>query len=307
VTANRLALVALFAAGCAYRTPTQPAENTPTSTPAAITIAVVPPYVRVRVLDNVGHGVANQSVTLTTSAGTITPAIAITDILGQADATLTNAATATITASVNGLIASTVLNPSTTSGWTVTISSTTISPVTRDIVRFAYAFVPLSSSAPALSHASVTFGDGTGESIDLAVGLTAISHAYGQKGTYDIVLTVTDVNGAAYVATARIVVVDPKEDPPPPEPSYTVTVSANPASLTVGHSSTLTASVIRNNGAPAPDVYDWDCDGDGAFEGMTSGNVTTCTYTTAGSITSRAKARNGTTSGVGSTTITVTP
>lgn len=97
----------------------------------------------------------------------------------------------------------------------------------------------------------------------------------------------------------------PPPPPTPPIPSYTVTVSASPASLVVNGSATLTASVVLVNGATAPTSYVWDCDANGSFESPTTGNVVACPYTTAGTIKSAVRVTGANASGSGSVDVTV--
>jgi uncharacterized repeat protein (TIGR01451 family) len=90
-------------------------------------------------------------------------------------------------------------------------------------------------------------------------------------------------------------------------PSFAVSLVAAPATITAGQSTTLTATVTRLNGAPAPTSYEWDCDANGVVDTTTSTNVSVCTYGTVGTKTPRVTARGGTLSGTASTPVKVTP
>lgn len=104
--------------------------------------------------------------------------------------------------------------------------------------------------------------------------------------------------------------IPPPTPPPPaptpaPSPSYVVTVAASPSALALGAGATLTATVTAQNGALAPTSFAWDCTGTGAPITMTAINTTTCTYNTAGPITSKVVVTGGVATGSGSTTVTV--
>jgi PKD repeat protein len=118
---------------------------------------------------------------------------------------------------------------------------------------------------------------------------------------------VTDAAGRSAAASSTATVTDPPAPPAPPAPtpSYTVTLTAAPTSLVVLNTSTLTAFVVAQNGAPTPTSYDWDCNADGVTDANTAINSTTCPYNTVGTITSKVTVNGTGATGVGSTTVTV--
>jgi hypothetical protein len=96
--------------------------------------------------------------------------------------------------------------------------------------------------------------------------------------------------------------------PPAPAPTYTVSLTASPASITIGSASTLTASVVQNNGAPVPSTYVWDCENDGTAEATTATpSYALCSFATVGTHTAKVTATGGTVTGSAFTTVTVTP
>jgi len=84
-----------------------------------------------------------------------------------------------------------------------------------------------------------------------------------------------------------------------------VTLTALPPSLVVNSSSTLTAAVVANSGAPAPTGYAWDCDADGTFDAPIADNFKACTYTVVGTIKSAVRVTSTTASGSASVDVTV--
>jgi PKD repeat protein len=90
-----------------------------------------------------------------------------------------------------------------------------------------------------------------------------------------------------------------------PAQTYTVTLNAAPATVIVGGTSTLTATVTPNNGAPTPTSFAWDCDGNGTTDATTATNTKVCTYPAVGSFTAKVTATGGTVTGSATTGVTV--
>jgi PKD repeat protein len=105
------------------------------------------------------------------------------------------------------------------------------------------------------------------------------------------------------------VVPSPPAPPLPPSvpqpPSYTVSIAASPASVTVGTPTTLTATVGLISGASAPTTWAWDCDGNGTTDAITA-NTASCTYLAAGTFTAKLTVTGGSVTGSGTKGVTVT-
>ena len=103
----------------------------------------------------------------------------------------------------------------------------------------------------------------------------------------------------------------PPPAPPAPVPpfvprpgTYLVTMTAAPASVTVGGSSTLSVTVQRTDDAPPPAAYAWAC-GNGPTVTTTTPS-TSCAYPATGTFTARVTVSGGSTTGSGTVTVTVT-
>lgn len=120
------------------------------------------------------------------------------------------------------------------------------------------------------------FGDGSPLLESAAPG--AVIHTYGKAGSYTARLTVTDNDGLAAVATAALVVSDPVL-----RPVAEAWSEPSPAVITAGGSIALFGR--ETAGVPVA-AYEWDFDGDGAFDWVsaTSGNPPARTYALAGSV-----------------------
>ncbi|MGQ4554504.1 PKD domain-containing protein [Halobellus sp. GM3] len=112
------------------------------------------------------------------------------------------------------------------------------------------------------------FGDGTAYGVD--PGNETVSHSYAADGNYTVTLTVEDTANQTSTAELDVTVVDD------------TFVIANPGanqSIDEGQTVTLNASGSRASegfAAPDTDAFQWDVDGDGAFEKF--GEEVTHTY-----------------------------
>jgi|GEM_PF-1062662 len=112
-------------------------------------------------------------------------------------------------------------------------------------------------------------GDGT---IDANTTAATVSHAYGDTGTYDATVTVSDENGSTDTATTRIEV----------SPRSAVDVSLDaPSAAETNESVTLTATA-QHSSAVTVTGYRWDFDGDGTIDANTSSRQTQHQYGAAG-------------------------
>lgn len=153
-----------------------------------------------------------------------------------------------------------------------------------------------------------TFGDG-------ATAMTTKNqtpHTYARSGKVTAIASVVDAAGRRGSTQTIFTVDDPPEPeptpppPPPPSPTYLVAASASPTSVVIGDPTTITATAIAQNGAPAATSYQWDCTNDGTIDQTTATPSVQCSYTSAGVKTVGVTARSASAAGSGTTTVTVT-
>jgi PKD repeat protein len=139
-----------------------------------------------------------------------------------------------------------------------------------------------SASAPAATPASQAITkyewdfDGNG-TYDLETTEKVVKHTYGTPAVYDATLRVTQTNGQTETATKEITVTNR-----PPVASFVASPNPAQAGQTVsfdGSASTDPDGTITK--------YEWDFDGDTAFDQTTTDPKTTTTYATAGKRTAR--------------------
>ncbi|WP_254280389.1 PKD domain-containing protein [Haloarcula marina] len=148
--------------------------------------------------------------------------------------------------------------------------SATIDAPTQATVSEPVAFDGSNSTASPGATYEWTFGDGT-----TATG-QQVSHTYAQSGQFNVTLNVTESTGERDSATATVTVgLNESRDP-------TASLSA-PATVQAGTSATLDAS---NSTAPRGSAtYEWDLNGDGTPENVTTTPTLTTTFGTVGNQT----------------------
>ncbi|WP_254274300.1 PKD domain-containing protein [Haloarcula marina] len=148
--------------------------------------------------------------------------------------------------------------------------SATINAPTQATVSEPVAFDGSNSTASPGATYEWTFGDGT-----TATG-QQVSHTYAQTGQFNVTLNVTESTGERDSATATVTVgLNESRDP-------TASLSA-PATVQAGTSATLDAS---NSTAPRGSAtYEWDLNGDGTPENVTTTPTLTTTFGTVGNQT----------------------
>jgi PKD repeat protein len=314
-----LLVCGLFVAAC-----NSPTSNTPApppvnlSTPAHILINFTAgtgtnggrAEIRVTVQNAISTPLASIAVQFSTTAGELTPTSATTDDKGVATVTLSADPTDApiVTASVGSLKSKLpiAIQAPTAAPPPATPPSTpppTPNPPSNLMLTMPTAgttgtAVTFTVSAPAnAGPLDWTFGDGQ----------TAYSttHTFTTANTYNVTVNATGIGKAA---SGKIAIADRPAPPAPPGPSYTVTLTASSTTVVKANTSTLTADVNQQNGAPAATSYAWDCNGDGSTDATTTApaNTTICTYNTIGSFTAKVTATGGSVSGSGTVAITVT-
>jgi PKD repeat protein len=313
---------------CGVDTPTAPARPRPVpGVPAVIDLSAVPGVgthggsatLTARVMDALAGPVKDAVVTFTSDTGTLSAATATTDETGHAATQLTASPGAVkVTAAVGTLRSPdtlVVVQPLATPP-----TPTPTPPPTDPTDPGAAIALTLSNTGGtpafpttftlgvrnAVTPFKVTWAFGDGAIVETASA--SATHQYTATGTFSASATVRDALGRSASATTSVAIgaipPTPTPTPTPPTP-LTVTVASSKTTLTAGQSATLTATVT-GSATPATS-YVWDCTGDGIVDATTSTNTTTCTYATAGVVTSYVSVTNGTSSGSGSVTLTIDP
>lgn len=322
-----LCVLALTAACAAPLEPTPPRPTPQHGTPSTLELTASPgtgatggtAAVVVRVLDAFATPLASVKVALETTVGTIAPGEVTTDENGRGTALLSGpAGAAKVTAAIaNGPSMSTQVAiqppaalPPTTPTPTPVPPTTGTGPLTVSLsatVATLGTTTLLSARVEGGAPRSVAWTFGDGASFDGAS--TSAAHTYGAVGTYQASVRVTDQDGRSASATTAVSVTAAPPPPPPPPgppPSYTVTLAANPATVIVGGSSTLTATVTANNGAVPPTGFQWDCDNGAGVVGNSSSTFTCFYPTVTGARTAKVTVTGDTVSASATTTVTVT-
>lgn len=216
-----------------------------------------------RVLDPNGTTLGGVPVTFTADNGTLSSSTALTDSSGNASTTLTTSretkVTAMVTADVKGDV---TVKLNTASTLAVTASST--SPVQNQPVSFT--ITPGGGTGTnIIRNTTINFGDGDQTLLGTLSGATTVSHIYRNSGTFQVMVTGTDVNNEPVSGTTVVSVT--------PQLPLAVTLTATPSNARMGEDRvTFTATV--SGGSPI--LFIWDF-GDGVTA-TTTGPSTQHTY-----------------------------
>lgn len=266
------------------------------------------------VLDVNGNVLVSTPVSFTTTAGTVSPSLAVTDSSGRASTTLTTTEQATVTATVgaqsnSGTDAGTTTGSGRASG-SVTVSVTnaptlTITPpatVTEGVpaVFTITVTVPAANGSP-VRDVVINWGDGVVQNLGGFVGAQPQTHVFSDDGPYLITATVTDVVGGTSTVSASIVVVRLAKP--------AINIAASPATQSAGQSVTFTVTITPPAGVSVRSAsIDY---GDGTPDDSLGGAVSaTRTHTYAAAGTYRVEVSVQDTAGqtsTGSISITISP
>lgn len=286
-------------AACGQALPLAPAAQVmpPSTTPAELRLVGASRSdqrvaVTAFVLTREGRPVAGASVTFTASSGALDPDVATTNAAGEAQTILTPQASKTDVRAETGGVAPvtvTLLTPFAPTPPPPTPPpppppADPPSPLTVSItatLRLVGEPSTFGLSSPALRDARWNFGDG-----GTASGVTA-THVYTAAGTYEVTVVVVDLAGRTATAALRVTIAQP---PPPPAPGLLVLLRVEGGASSVAITGKLNYIATVDNVAADETsfVYEWDLDGDGHTDGVT----TTATrlspvYGTAGYVTAR--------------------
>jgi PKD repeat protein len=207
------------------------------------------------VFDVDGNRLPGVHVSFTTTAGTLSSTVVLTNQQGEATTTITTNRDADVTASAGGsgggsggsgggeggggggssaAITQTV-KITAAAVPTVTISSTTSNPTADSPIVFTIA---ASATAPAtVRQITVDFGDGT---IRPLGNTTSVTHTYRNSGPYTVTATVEDSNGARNTGST-VIVVSPAVQP-------LITLTATPQTATANSVITFRVEISQNPG-----------------------------------------------------------
>ena len=257
-------------------------------------------YVTASLRDQQGRGIADTLLAFSTSKGTIEPAIARTNVSGEAKSTVTNGTDLTVSVSGAGLTAS--MDVALAASLSVSVSASR-----------AEKNVPVTLTANINSDATPplrfvwNFGDGQ----SAATAVATVTHTWADDGPVTINVSVTDAIDRRGTTSLSIVVRDNPEPPappaptPPPAPAIDVTLSVSPTQPIAGQPAMLTATATPTNGATSVTSFDWDCLNDGTIDASTPGNTFACTFAAAGTPTARVVAHAGAVMGSATKALTV--
>lgn len=249
------------------------------------------------VFDTSGNRLEGVPVSFSTTAGSLSASVVVTDGNGEARSTLTTSRSATVTAQVggggDGAVAPATVEIAAVAVPIVTVTPSTATPFAGQTVTFTISTT--AADGAAIRTVSVDYGDGR---VDNNLGpTTSVSHLYSSPNTYTVRVTAEDTNGSRGSGSTTIVV---QATPPP-----IVNMAASPNVVTAGQTVTFTVTVTGQGGyTPIIQSVSWDF-GDGNGE-TTNGTSRPHIYSMTGNILARATVRfTDGTSAVGETAVRV--
>jgi hypothetical protein len=264
-----------------------------TATPQTLGPAGGTATISARVEDVAGSGVPGVSVSFSTDNGLLSSSSATTDETGVARVTVTTSRTTKVTANVAGKTAEITINLNPRTG--ITLAGPT-APVSAGVPT---SFTVGVAATANIRDVTISFGDGSSQSLGAISGSTSIQHTYTAEAVYTVRATATEASGFTEQVSTSITIL------PAQPPSVTITASNNNPS--VGETVIFTATV---SGATSTILlYEWNF-GAGSVAPPTSvnSNRATTSYVTTGTkiITVRVTQASGP-SGEGQTAIVVKP
>jgi len=225
--------------------------------PTRVAASGGPSVITATVTDTSGNPVQGVPVTFSSTAGSLSPTSANTDLNGGSVTTLTTNREATVTAAVAGKTATVVVGVGVRPTVTVTASAeaTVGGPTT-----FTISATPAAGGLP-IDQLTIDFGDGDSTNLGRVSGTgITVQHIYDDHDTYRVTVTATDLSGESASASTVIVV----------QPVVVISIAASRKNQTA----TFTATVSPSDTVVA--TYAWSF-GDGQSE-TTSTNQISHTY-----------------------------
>jgi hypothetical protein len=218
-----------------------------TASPSSLSQTGGTSLITATVYDTNNNALPGVQVSFTTDQGTLSPVMAVTNGVGQAQTTLSTNQNATVTATAGAKTGTAKV--STTAVPTVTLTGPTTTPTAGLTSTFSLSVAAGSGSAP-IRTVVMDFGDGSSLSLGAATGSISVPHVYKLSGSFLVTATAIDSSGQSTSMSIPIVVY----------PSVPFTLTVTGPSGRVGTPINLTA--VPAAGSPAIVSYTWDF-GDG--------------------------------------------
>ena len=151
------------------------------------------------VLDVSGNRLPNVPVNFSTTAGTLSQAIATTDANGEAQTTLTTTGAATVTARAGS--ATQTFSVGLGSGVQIATTSPSSGTGTAGMTNFVFTVTP---GAGPVQSIVVDFDDGTTQNVSNTTSPSTVSRIFSMAGTYEVRVTQTNPGGST--STSFVVV-----------------------------------------------------------------------------------------------------
>jgi adhesin/invasin len=195
-------------------------------------------------IDANGNRLVGVPVTFSTTAGTLSSTVAITDANGEARVTLTTNRTATVTVTAGSKTATTTVNVSAANSIAVAVSPTSTAintPVTLTVTPT----VGTNNVAP---NVVIDWGDGTTTDLGTVASARTVVHSYKTPGIYTITATARSEGGETTQSSVPVTITA--------QAPLGVTISASPTNPAVGDIVTFTANITGDQTAVATQ-YVW--------------------------------------------------
>ncbi len=237
---------------------------------------------RAVVFDVDGNRLPGVSVSFTSTAGSLSSTVVVSDAQGEAVTTITTNRDAEVTASTGGSGTGDGARPAATATVNITASALptiTITPSGTPVEGSPVTFtIAAAATAPAtVRQVTVDFGDGTVQTFG---NTTSVVHVYRNGGTYTVTATVEDTNGGRSTGSTVVFV---------QESSPLVTLSVTPPTGSTGQIVTFTANASQLPANVQVQSVRFDF-GDGNAREV-QGTTTTHIYGSSGNFLARATVR----------------
>jgi hypothetical protein len=233
-----------------------------TATPQSLSASGGTSLIRARVETDLGGGIPDVPVTFTTTAGTLSASLVLTDEFGSATTTLTTDRQADVSAAAGALTGrvTVALNPR-------LIGTFSASPQVAS-AGTPITFTASSGAGANIQDAFINFGDGTQQSLGSFSGSISASHVYNAPGSYIASLTARDALGGSQTQTTGVTI-----------GALPVTLSASSATPAPNQPVTFTVSGVANAQVSR---YQWTFDDPKIGTFSTTGPQTTQSFDTRG-------------------------
>lgn len=213
------------------------------------------------VLDINGNPLVGSPVSFTTTAGTLSSSVALTNGNGVAASVLTTNAQATVTASVGAQAPTTTPPPTTppTTPTTPSPSGLSSGSVTINVLAgpglsitppatiqkglpasFTFTVTAAAANGSPMKDVTVNWGDGQAQSLGAFTGAQVAVHTYNSSGTFVVSATATDVAGNSTPSSTSVFV--------SPLAGTAVVVNPSPITAIVGATITFTITITPPTG-----------------------------------------------------------